>query len=281
MVSSDKSVGDKGMEERARDSRNRILEFFNVTDALEVTWAHAVNSQEKLQEALTGEVMMIEADVSLGEDDKTPIMAHPPITYSDLPLTEFLKAVLSSRKGIKLDFKTAAVIEPSLKILKGEVKSREHTSPPIWLNADILLGPCESVLVSCDAVDAHIFLSLCTKFFPSATLSVGWTTGIFPSNDDYYEWPMVHSMRDLLANVTQPVTFAVRAKMVGKSMEQMLWLLSLSDTYTLTIWSGILDYPEIKDLVTLHNKVGDKKRIFYDLPPYQLAKILKELKLQA
>lgn len=52
------SVGDKGMEERARDSRNRILEFFNVTDALEVTWAHAVNSQEKLQEALTGEVNM-------------------------------------------------------------------------------------------------------------------------------------------------------------------------------------------------------------------------------
>lgn len=46
------------MEERARDSRNRILEFFNVTDALEVTWAHAVNSQEKLQEALTGEVNM-------------------------------------------------------------------------------------------------------------------------------------------------------------------------------------------------------------------------------
>lgn len=46
------------MEERARNSRNRILEFFNVTDALEVTWAHAVNSQEKLQEALTGEVNM-------------------------------------------------------------------------------------------------------------------------------------------------------------------------------------------------------------------------------
>lgn len=44
------------MEERARDSPLSILEFFNVTDAVEVTWAHAINSQEKLQEALTGEV---------------------------------------------------------------------------------------------------------------------------------------------------------------------------------------------------------------------------------
>lgn len=43
-------------ETRVRDIPLGILEFFNVTDAVEVTWAHAVNSQEKLQEALTGEV---------------------------------------------------------------------------------------------------------------------------------------------------------------------------------------------------------------------------------
>ena len=34
-----------------------VLEFSNVTDALEVTWAHAVNSRAKLQEALAGEVI--------------------------------------------------------------------------------------------------------------------------------------------------------------------------------------------------------------------------------
>lgn len=48
------------MDSRIRANHDKTtidaLEFFRVTDALEVTWAHAVNSQAKLQEALAGEV---------------------------------------------------------------------------------------------------------------------------------------------------------------------------------------------------------------------------------
>ena len=44
------------MEGRVGASMTDILKFFDVSDASEVTWAHAVNSQEKLQEALAGEV---------------------------------------------------------------------------------------------------------------------------------------------------------------------------------------------------------------------------------
>ena len=33
------------------------LEFFHVNDALEVSWAHAVNSHVQLQQALSGEVI--------------------------------------------------------------------------------------------------------------------------------------------------------------------------------------------------------------------------------
>lgn len=278
-VKSYKSVGVQGMEGRVGASMTDILKFFDVSDASEVTWAHAVNSQEKLQEALAGEVMMIEADVLLRDDDGIPIMAHPPSTDSDLSLVEFVKAVLATRKGIKLDFKTTAVVEPSLKILWEEMNSlHQHTSTPVWLNADILLGPCR---FACSAVHPHIFLSLCTKFFPSATLSVGWRTDFYLQGDDHYEWPMVQQMKDLLAKINQPVTFPVRAKIIGKSMEQMLWLLSLSNNYTLTIWSTTFDDPNTKDLVALHRKVADKKRLFYDLPVDQHTKFLEELKFEA
>lgn len=51
---------------------------------------------------------MIEADVLLPSDGSEygqPIMAHPPETYSDNTLQEWLAEVIKSNKGIKLDFK--------------------------------------------------------------------------------------------------------------------------------------------------------------------------------
>lgn len=49
---------------------------------------------------------MIEADVLLRDQDpKEPIMAHPPDSDSDITLQDWLKEVVKSGKGIKLDFK--------------------------------------------------------------------------------------------------------------------------------------------------------------------------------
>lgn len=219
---------------------------------------------------------MLEADVSQ-QADGTPIMAHPPSTDSDLSLVQFLKVALNSRKGIKLDFKSTDVLERSLKILLEQTSQQEAVNP-IWLNADILPGPCKS---DCSPVNPGVFFSLCTKYFPSATLSVGWTTHSFISvENDYYEWRFVQPMKDLLSSVTQPVTFPVRANMIGKSMEQMIWLLSLSSNYSLTVWSAFFDKPNIKDLVVLQNKVSNSKKIFYDLPSDQKAKFMEELKVK-
>lgn len=52
------------MEKRQRASQQHfsvdLLEFFDVNDdALDVTWAHAVNSQSHLQTALSTEVIVI------------------------------------------------------------------------------------------------------------------------------------------------------------------------------------------------------------------------------
>ena len=49
-----------------------------------------------------------------------PVMAHPPLINSDLSLGEFLDTVISyyKPKGIKLDFKSADVLDKAFAILK-------------------------------------------------------------------------------------------------------------------------------------------------------------------
>ena len=255
-----------------------VMKFFQLKDGLELHWAHAVNSHKKLQEALSGKAMILEADVSLRTSDGIPIMAHPPDIESDLSLEQFLNKTIGTNKGIKLDFKSTAVIEPSLKILF-DITSEQEVHNPVWINADVLPGPCHKDTKCYDAViDPHVFLSLCVNYYPSAVLSVGWTTGehIFMEKDRY-EWHVVEPMKDLLSDISQSVTFPIRANMIGSSMEQIIWLLSLSDQYTLTIWSTNFDEPNMKELVSLRNKV-DKSRIFYDIPHDQKARFVEELK---
>ena len=113
--------------------------------------------------------MMIEADVSAGEAGQ-PIMAHPPDTQSDLSLDLFLETVLTAteggaRKGIKLDFKSLDILQPSLEALK---RLEARLEFPVWLNADILRGPGGG-----EPVSAEVFLQLCSRYLPSATLSTG------------------------------------------------------------------------------------------------------------
>lgn len=99
-----------------------------MADLTKVRWAHAVNSETKLQEALAdGEVDMIEADIILGKIDNSgqflPVMGHPPLKSSDITLNDFLLNILDfnsnsiTPKGVKLDFKSIEVFEASVEIL--------------------------------------------------------------------------------------------------------------------------------------------------------------------
>ncbi|NXS50254.1 F151B protein, partial [Balaeniceps rex] len=77
-------------------------------DGAAIRWFHAANSKARAGEAARSDVHMIEADVLLrggkgGNGD--PIMAHPPETDSDNTLQEWLKEIVNTNKGIKLDFK--------------------------------------------------------------------------------------------------------------------------------------------------------------------------------
>lgn len=71
----------------------------------------------------------MEADIlKVSEKHDEPIMAHPPHTDSDLKFSEFLHTSKSSKKGLKLDFKTQNAIEPCLEMIKSikhEVNNRK------------------------------------------------------------------------------------------------------------------------------------------------------------
>ena len=212
---------------------------------------------------------MLEADVLMRNNmvNGTPVMAHHPDVDSNLTLHSFLTQTTKSTKGIKLDFKTIEVVEPSLKMVQN-ITVRKNVKIPIWLNADILPGPCYDKV--CVPVDHARFLSLCKSYFPKGTLSISWTTGKdMTAPENFYDWSQVLSMGQLVFQISQPITFPVRANLVGRSWEQLRWLIDLSETFTITIWSSTTDNPNVQDLVALWNYFSDKRRIYYDLPPDQ------------
>nr|XP_054368615.1 protein FAM151B isoform X3 [Mirounga angustirostris] len=177
-----------------------------------------------------GTAHMIEADVLLpsdGSEYSQPIMAHPPETNSDNTLQEWLTAVIKSNKGIKLDFKSLAAVEPSMMLLESV---KRHLKRPVWINADILPGPNGNSRV----VDAKPFIDMVTSFFPDVTFSLGWTTGWHPEKvNEGYSWTMVKEMEYICKELKQPVTFPVRAALVRQSCSQLLWLLKKSNRFYL------------------------------------------------
>ncbi|XP_069818961.1 protein FAM151B [Dendropsophus ebraccatus] len=251
--------------DRSRGPWNEnILDYFlskdriKARDGIEILWEHATNSKEKLQKALQSDVHMIEADILLrGTGDKEPIMAHPPATDSDINLQEWLDKVSMSNKGIKLDFKSMEAVLPSMKILD---TMRDNLHQPVWINADILLGPGGTL-----RVDGTEFLQVVTSFFSDVTLSLGWTTAWHSDTpNEGYSWEMVREMENICKNLNQPVTFPVRAALVRQSWPQLQWLLQSSDRYSLTIWSGKDDIYPTEDLLYAREHSG-KDRIFYDV----------------
>lgn len=244
-----------------------ILQYFlrnnqiTTEDGAQVTWYHAANHKAQMNEALKSTAHMIEADVLLPSERSNhgqPIMAHPPETSSDNTLQEWLTEVMKSNKGIKLDFKSLAAVEPAMMLLENVKK---HLKRPVWINADILPGPNGNSR----AVDAKPFIDTVTSFFPDVTFSLGWTTEWHPEKvNEGYSWTMVKEMECICSELSQPVTFPVRAALVRQSCSQFLWLLKKSNRYSLTIWTGKNDNYSTEDLLYIRDYF-DKKQVFYDI----------------
>ncbi|XP_058024071.1 protein FAM151B [Ahaetulla prasina] len=152
-------------------------------------------------------------------------------------------------------FYSLEAVNPSMKLL-GDL----HFRQPVWINADILLGPKGN-----HPIDAKGFLDTVISSFPDVTLSLGWTTGRISSKcNTGYSLAMVQEMAEICREHIQPITFAVRADLVCRSKSELQWLLQQSDRYTLTIWTGKDDEYSVDDLLFIRHSF-DQCRVFYDI----------------
>ncbi|NXT92963.1 F151B protein, partial [Anhinga rufa] len=168
-----------------------------------------------------------------------PIMAHPPETDSDNTLQEWLKEIVNTDKGIKLDFKSLEAVRPSMELLE---HVKQHLRRPVWINADILPGPNGDNAV----LDPQGIL------FNQMVFTVG------------YDWMMVKEMAQICNALSQPVTFPVRAALVRQSIRELYWLIQQSERYSLTVWTGKEDVYSVEDLLYIRENF-DKSRVYYDI----------------
>ncbi|XP_072525519.1 protein FAM151A [Salminus brasiliensis] len=248
-----------------------MLEFLVQTgeirekDGLYATWYHAANSKTEMKEALQSGVMILEADVNVEghntvNETNIPIMAHPPNVYSDNTLKEWLEAVLESKRGIKLDFKSLQAVEPSLDLLR--IKNQTGIHRPVWLNADILPGP--NVPNFWPVVNATLFFDLIQRKFPDVTISPGWKVlylSLFPKVT--YTQAMVEQMYDTVKHLPQRITFPVLAIMAKNGWPHLSWLLSQSSRFSLTLWQGE-ENPTVNDLLFIRDN-SNPQCIYYDI----------------
>lgn len=83
-----------------------IMDGLNVARPGDIGWVHGANTRASLSAALSDpRVHFIEGDISwVGTEI---IMAHPPITESDLEFEQWLDMTVATGKGAKLDFKSS------------------------------------------------------------------------------------------------------------------------------------------------------------------------------
>ncbi|XP_077989367.1 protein FAM151B-like [Glandiceps talaboti] len=244
---------------------DNILDFYPEAkgDGLNIIWAHAVNSQDKLSTALADDTMMLEADISPENGTGIPIMAHPPHLTSDITLAEWINRTTTTRKGMKLDFKYIDILPDSLKIVK---LLADQIHQPIWYNADIVHGPNSPK----QPIDPDAFISFINEGFSDAVLSLGWTTAWeVDAPTQLYTWTMIYDNLKYSYPGNQPVTFPVRAVWAITSWDKWVWMLGLRDDFSISVWSSASDDVDVQGLVTLRNN-GDIARIYYDLPESQM-----------
>ncbi|XP_061192502.1 uncharacterized protein LOC133200736 [Saccostrea echinata] len=195
-------------------------------DGNNIEWARHVNSKQALQDAIAGDVDMIQGDVLLkGQDTDhqylTPLMGRLPDSKSDLTLDLWLQEImLAYHKGIKISFQSNDAVEITLQKLKD---SKRGLMRPVWLHADILQGPHGSK----PRVDMIRYFKHVKRLFPECTMSLGWTTGTHTDLSlSGYSWDgvldMYHAIMD--AELEQPIVISVRSSLIRNSVPQIKWL---------------------------------------------------------
>ncbi|KAI4463493.1 menorin (dendritic branching protein) [Holotrichia oblita] len=153
----------------------------------------------------------------------------------------------------------------------GVCKDVHAMTYPVWINSDIVAGPVNATTIP---VNPQSFFTA-ARNFTNSTLSIGWTTNYSGSDIAIYDNSQIDSMLTTIHtnNVSQSLTFPVRASIAAHSLSQMQTLLSNVSGSTLTIWSNddIINVTKLNELIMT---VGVNKT-YLDLPD----NIMKQLDL--
>lgn len=273
-----------------------VAACYSLSSPLALSWSHATNSIADLSIVLSDRSpqapQFIEFDIRHHPlDTAIPVVAHDPIPLSSLAASppdtfsswfshylsvtsELLKSnPLYRHPGLKLDFKSIESVLPSLAILHSWSEIHDFCSRGLlWFNSDVFPGPNGNP----PTIPMQQFISHCQSVFPSAVLSLGWTTR-YPGDESVYSEYHVASASALLSSSASDgsvslsasqVTFPVRAKWFLSSFPQFERLLNLSPHSTLTLWNGRLaeerQLTEKQSIIEFIKSKGLEQRIFLD-----------------
>lgn len=238
-----------------------LLKFFNVQKPWDVIWAHRVNGAERFNEyATSSDVMIVEGDIILSKNKKEIVMAHPPKRLSDLTFQKWFSMLVENRKGAKLDFKTPHAIIPAFEIMQ----SIKNINIPIFINADIIKGPKGKTSL----FKVEEFVNLLKKYFPKATLSIGWTTS---HASEKFTSEMIREGIEAAYGWEGHVTFCIKSSLIIKSWEVIKDIFD-NPNYTITIWNDYSYWGDVfgsGELVKWIEDNVDKDKTFCDLIDFE------------
>lgn len=226
-----------------------ILEPLGVTHPGDIGWVHGANRLQTLKAALSDPLVhFIEGDIALVGDEL--IMAHPPVTESDLGFETWLDMTVAAGKGAKLDFKTPEAVAHCLSYAKRNALGKI----PLCANADIFCGPGGDPAI----FNPGEFIELCNSLLPQAFLSVGWT--VKSGDRSGYTDGMLNAMFDALAGVEAPVTLCFHAGYLRNLWPLLGERLNQTD-FTITVWGRVED----EALLAWLRTSTPSERCFYDM----------------
>jgi len=223
-------------------------------------------------------------DAELEEESNQPLM--PSCVGSRKGYGKKVERVrrTDAKKGIKLDFKQLACVEPAIDFLRRS-QAAQRLGGHLWLNADVFAGP--GALVS--PLDAQKFVRLCAESIPQAVLSLGWGSTIL-STTRTYTHEMIDRMIELcMYPIVKPslpdpdmagpsegltippaaaslhITFAVSAEYALSSADNLRRLLDTVPSTSLTIYSGVGSLGVTSATAQEFLRAFGKGRCFFDL----------------
>jgi len=238
------------------------------SDLTKVTWSHATNSVDLLEDALEDATMMIAADVSMGRGF-LPVMDN-----SSFTLDKFLETIIASietkgvMKGVKLHIKSEDALQPTLEILSS---FKDRIFFPIILETDIFNGPGGGS----STISGDQFLQQTSQSLPGVGVSLGFTTG--PEGVEYtfdQLMSLVFWLTQFEPRVSSPVSLSLRASLLNQNnVEGLSRFLRMKGNQqgdpslisTIIVWTDSEDKVDRKALDLFVDLVG-KNRVYLDLP---------------